>query len=70
MMRDLPSLCKKHPNAKIRHEWDQTYFVMNGYPSGRGIKSNHCYFCSICGTEVCSEEEFEKRGSLTPKEGE
>jgi hypothetical protein len=60
-MNYLPSICKKHPDAKIRHEWDQTHYVMNGYPSGLGTKSNSHYFCSECNLEVCSDEEFKIR---------
>jgi hypothetical protein len=60
-MSYLPSLCEKHPNAKIIHKWDVTRYVMNGYPVGIRTKSNHHFFCSECGTEVCSEEEFENR---------
>jgi hypothetical protein len=58
---ELPSKCDKHPNAQIRHEWDQTHYVLNGYPAGTGVRSNHRYFCNECGLELCSDEEYEKR---------
>jgi len=57
----LPSICPKHPDAPIRHLWDQTHYILNGYPAGLGIKSNHRYECSVCGLELCSEEEYQKR---------
>ena len=55
-----PYICPNHPKAQIRHEWDQTHYILNGYPAGQGIRGNHQYFCSICGLELCSEEEYRK----------
>ena len=60
----LPSYCRKHPKEQIRHIWDKKQWVLNGYPSGVGLDMNHRYECSICGLEVCSPEEFEKRKNL------
>jgi len=45
----LPYLCPQHPDAKIRHEWDESHYVLNGLPAGRGVKSNQCWTCSVCG---------------------
>jgi len=60
-MSNLPSICADHPKAQVRHEWDQKHYVLNGYPAGTGIKGNHQYFCSVCGRELCSPEEFDRR---------
>ena len=57
----LPSFCEKHPDAKIRHEWNRTQYIMNQLPAGRAQDHGHQYFCAECGTEVCSEAEYEAR---------
>ncbi len=44
--------CPKHPAASIRREYDLTQRIVNGTPSGEGIKSNHHYFCAECGFEL------------------
>lgn len=54
---NLPYICPEHPMAQIRHEWDQTHYVMNGYPAGTGISSNHRYYCATCGRELSESEE-------------
>ena len=48
----LPWVCPQHPSAQIRHTWDQTHYVMNGYPAGNGISGNHRYECAECGTQL------------------
>lgn len=48
----LPWVCPQHPDAQIRHSWDQTHYVIGGYPAGEGIRSNHRYECVKCGTEL------------------
>ena len=55
----IPYICPDHPEAKIRHEWDQNHYVMNGYPAGTGWRTNHKYFCDECGRELCSEMDKE-----------
>jgi hypothetical protein len=49
---ELPYICPEHPHAKVRHTWDQTHYVMSGYPAGTGTKSNHRYECAECGREL------------------
>ena len=39
-MSKLPWRCSEHPNAQIRHSWDEKHYVLNSYPAGAGIKSN------------------------------
>ena len=53
----LPWVCPEHPNAQIRHSWDQTHYVMNGYPVGTGIRSNQRYECAECGRELQPDKE-------------
>lgn len=50
--KEKPWVCPDHPDAKIRHLWDQTHTVLNGYPAGRGFSSNHKYECAECGLEL------------------
>lgn len=50
-----PYVCPEHPAAQIRHSWDETQYIMNGYPAGRAIKINHTYQCAECGRELRSE---------------
>ena len=49
--------CPKHPDGLIDHHYDLTQCVLNGYPSGEGVKSNHKYFCHDCGVELKSLSE-------------
>ncbi len=49
---ELPYFCEEHPDAKIKHVWDETHWVLNGYPGGTGIKKNHKYYCAECGKEL------------------
>jgi len=44
--------CKEHPNAPVKHFWDEGHFILNGYPTGEGIKSNHKFECSECRKEL------------------
>ena len=54
----LPWRCPDHPDAKIRHEWDETtYLRCGGYPMGKPIKGNHRYFCNECGRELAASPE-------------
>lgn len=52
---NLPYICEAHPHAQIRKSWDETHYVMNGYPVGTGIKSNYKYECAECGRELRAE---------------
>lgn len=54
--RILPYICEQHPDAEIKHSWDETHTVLNSYPAGLGFKSNHKYECSICGKELSEKE--------------
>lgn len=55
MVDNLPWVCPQHPQAQIRRSWDQTHYVMNGYPAGTGTKSNFKYECAECGLELSPE---------------
>jgi len=48
--------CEQHPDAKIRKSWDQTHYVMNGYPAGEGVKSNYKYECAECSRELAPDK--------------
>ena len=49
----LPWICPDHPEALIKHTWDETHFVWkDDFPRGEGIKKNHKYECNICGREL------------------
>jgi len=52
----LPWLCPEHPKAQIRRSWDQTHYVMNGYPAGIGTRSNFRYECAECGLQLAPDE--------------
>lgn len=67
-MNDLPSICPAHPDAEIRHEYLLERCVWNGEPRGLGIEKDHHYYCSVCGLEVCSPNEFIKRMEQKQKE--
>jgi hypothetical protein len=54
--KNLPWQCPDHPNARIKHSWDEKHYVFNGYPAGEGIKSKHKYECNECGMELAEEE--------------
>lgn len=54
-IESLPWKCPKHPNAQIRHSWDEKRYVMNQYPVGQRIKCNHKYECAECGLELKPE---------------
>lgn len=58
--KSLPWICPQHPKAQIRHLWDRSQYVMNGYTAGRGIDTNHRYECADCGLELASPEESGK----------
>jgi hypothetical protein len=51
---ELPWTCLEHPQAQIRHLWDQSHYVLNGYPAGTGVQSNHRYECVECGRELAA----------------
>lgn len=52
--KELPWICEDHPDAQVRHLYDLTHYVMNGYPSGEGIRSNHRYECAVCQRELAA----------------
>ena len=52
-----PYICPDHPNAQIRHSWDETHYVLNGYPAGLGTKNHHRYECVECGRELAPPKE-------------
>jgi hypothetical protein len=56
-----PSICAKHPKAKIRHEYEQTF--INGAPgrTGAPVEKTLGYFCAECGAQLCSPEEYSRR---------
>ena len=47
----LIMICLKHPESEIRHSWDETYHMVNGYPDGAAIKTRDCYECIQCEIE-------------------
>ena len=52
-----PWQCPKHPDALIKHSWDETYVVFrDGYPRGSGMKNNHSYQCGECGLELANNK--------------
>ena len=52
----LPSHCEKHPTAMIRHSWNESHYILNGLPSGEGIKSEHAYECADCGRPLAERK--------------
>lgn len=58
---NLPSVCPEHPKARIRHHYDQDFFS-NGHRLGTPVERNHRYECAECGLQLCSPEEYKKRG--------
>ena len=50
----LPWVCPDHPQAMIRHSWNRSHYVMNGYPAGTSIDSNHRYECADCGRQLAA----------------
>lgn len=59
-LQHLPWRCPDHPDAMIRHSWDQTHYVLNGYPAGEGMRSNHRYECAECGRQLADEKAKEE----------
>jgi len=57
---ELPWQCPEHPSAQIRKSWDDSRYVMNGYPVGIGTKSNIKYECAECGRELATEKDMKK----------
>lgn len=70
----LPSMCKDHPKAQIKHEWDRTFIRNFNGDLVCPVDSAHKYVCAECGAELCSPEEYERRckiealAALAPKE--
>lgn len=60
-MKTKPYPCPKHPDGLIEHSYDLTQTVLNGLPSGEGVKSNHKYTCHDCGMELETLDEFCER---------
>jgi hypothetical protein len=54
--KDFPYICPDHPAAQIRHEWTEKQYVMNGYPTGTSLRSQHQYYCNECGRELAEEK--------------
>jgi len=47
-----PWRCPFHPNAQIKHTWDEDHYVLNGEVIKTTIpntKRNHLYQCEQCG---------------------
>ena len=61
-MPELPWICPNHPHAQIRHEWNRSQYIMNGYPAGRGIDTGHQYYCAECGRELAPPTESGRGG--------
>ena len=57
---NLPFICPDHPMAKIKHEFDESHYIMNGFTAGTGIRSNHKYYCNECGREL-SDKPVDRR---------
>ena len=55
MTHDPPYICPDHPDAQIRHSWDQKHCVFNGYPAGTGWQTNHTFECANCGRELAAK---------------
>lgn len=51
----LPWVCPDHPNAKVLVSWDEKHSVMNGYPSGLGVRFNYKWECYECGRELAGK---------------
>jgi hypothetical protein len=51
----LPWRCPDHPDAMIRHSWDQTQYMVNGHPASVPLKSNQRYECAECGRQLASK---------------
>ena len=66
--KDLPSICKEHPTAQIRHEWDETRFRCFPNQQGAPLCGNHVYSCAECGKRLCSPEEFERRKKVEARD--
>lgn len=62
VMEWLPWVCPEHPKAQIRHSWDRTQYVMNGYPAGQALDMNHRYECAVCGRELAAAQETSEGG--------
>lgn len=62
-IKELPSICNDHPKAQIKHEWNRNRdtFLLTGASIEYNVKGSDQYFCTICGKELCSPEEYEKR---------
>lgn len=59
---NLPWLCEEHPNAQIRHTWDEDRYVLNQVEVSRmGFnRRNHKYECDRCGKELAPPTEEKK----------
>ncbi len=51
----LPYVCPDHPMAQVKHSWDQSHYIIGGYPAGLGFKTNHAYACNECGRHLRGE---------------
>jgi len=59
--KELPSVCKDHPKAQMRHTWDEDTFTCNGVRAGKPTIKNEKYECLECGRQLCSPEEYQRR---------
>ena len=57
-MGNLPWICKEHPEAQIRHEWDRTRtrFHLTGAEIAHDEPDSHRYYCNECGKELAPPE--------------
>lgn len=59
----LPEFCPEHPTAQVRREWNRKQYIMNGYPAGRPIDTDHQYFCNECNRELAPDlSQYESDG--------
>lgn len=65
--KDYPSFCNDHPNAQIRHSWDETFIGGGPGRLGAPVQGNDIYECAECGRRLCSPEEYERRRRMVAK---
>ena len=56
-----PYPCPKHPDGLVESSYDLTQTVLNGLPSGEGVRSNYKLRCHECGMELETLGEFVER---------
>jgi len=50
-----PYRCKEHPDAKVRHTWDEDYF-RSGNKIGTPVIRNEKFECSVCGKRLAPSQ--------------